>query len=139
MHLKFFPGTNFNFKKGITLAELVVSIGILATVLVIMMGTVIGGLEALQKGTALNHAMLIAQRTLENYRSMYYGDVPLYDPPDITWEGNFEIKTGVLQLTYPSAVPKNYKKLTVTVSNTGEAKGGKSVKVDLTTYLFPVY
>jgi len=118
-----------------TLAEILVAIGLVSVVLVVMIGTLIAGLEALQKGTGYNQANIIAQRTTELYKSMEYSSIPV-DPDIITYEPGFTVKTNIAEATYPSAGASKYKKITVNVSNRTETQA-KSVSVKMIIYLFP--
>ena len=117
-------------------AEVVCSIGIVASVLVVLIGVLTGGLQALQKGTGYSHATIIASRTIEQYKTMEYTAIPLYDPnsPDIFAEDGFVVTASVTEPTYPST-SLNYKKVTVKVTKGEAGMRSKSIKVIMETML----
>lgn len=123
--------------KGMTFAEILVAIGLISIVIVVMIGTIIAGLEGIQKGSGYNYANIIARRYIENYKSMEYSSIPV-DPNIITSESGFTVKTSIIENTYPSADTIKYKKITVTVSNDSKNQS-KNVKVKMIIYLFSDY
>lgn len=131
----FFLKRNFNinsgFAKGMTLAELLFAMSIVATVLLTMIGALTGGLEALQKSTSYNQATILAQTTIENYRAMNFASIPVTDENGIvTTKGEFKIKVVIDSGTYYG---QTVKKIIVNVSKEA-AKGsrGDVKKVDVT-------
>ncbi len=133
MHSEFYRGMNFK-SRGLGFAEVLFSIGIVSVVIVTIVGTLSSGLEALQKATAYNQAMIIGQRTIEYYKSMSYAFIPIHDPdPEVTKTSDgFIIEVTVIEATYPVSPPvtpaMKYKKVTVVVS---KAEGvGSDVKLE---------
>ncbi len=130
MRSEFYHGMNFK-SRGLGFAEVLFSIGIVSVVIVTIVGTLSSGLEALQKATAYNQAMIIGQRTIEYYKSMSYASLALHDEahPEITkTKDGFIIEVTVIEAPYTTAYPDmKYKKLTVKVS---KAEGvGSDVKL----------
>jgi len=105
------------FERGVSFPELVFSITLVALVLVTMIGTLISGLESLQKGTSYNQANIIAQRKVELFKTKEYVDIPTGS--NVTSEEGFVVTTTVTETTYPSSSLK-YKKLTVNVAKAGD-------------------
>lgn len=136
MALKFFAGMNFKFhrkKNGLTLGEILITISILSLIVICIMGTLITGLNAIQKSTDNTRASLMAHRIMENYKAIDYKDIP--SGSAIKHENGFEIKTTVTESIYPGT-SLSYKKLSVTVRNSSKTSG-KNVCVQGITYLFP--
>ncbi len=110
-------GMNFKFyrrKAGMSLAEVMMATTFLSVVLVTLIGTMTGGLEALQKGTNYNQANIIANRTIEDYKTMDYGT--LCDS-NSTVDG-FDVKVKVNTGTYNfNSLTESYKQVIVEVSN----------------------
>ena len=131
----FFITSRNKSKKGMSLAEILVAICLVSTVIVIIIGTMIAGLEAVQKGTGYNQATIIARRNIEVYKSMKYSSIPV-NPDIIKQEPGFTVKTGITENTYPLSGTIKYKKITVNVSNSSST-GAKSVNVKMIIYLFP--
>jgi len=108
---------NFKFyrrKAGMSLAEVMMATTFLSVVLVTLIGTMTGGLEALQKGTNYNQANIIANRTIEDYKTMDYGT--LCDS-NSTVDG-FDVKVKVNTGTYNfNSLTESYKQVIVEVSN----------------------
>lgn len=127
----------FKKKQGVTFAEILVAIGLISIVIVVMIGTIIAGLEGIQKGSGYNYANIIARRYIENYKFMEYSSIPVA-PNIITSESGFTVKTSIIENTYPSADTIKYKKITVTVSNDSKNQT-KNVKVKMIIYLFSDY
>lgn len=127
----------FKKKQGVTFAEILVAIGLISIVIVVMIGTIIAGLEGIQKGSGYNYANIIARRYIENYKFMEYSSIPVA-PNIITSESGFTVKTSIIENTYPSADTIKYKKITVTVSNDSKNQT-KNIKVKMIIYLFSDY
>jgi len=104
-------------ERGVSFPELVFSITLVALVLVTMIGTLISGLESLQKGTSYNQANIIAQRKVELFKTLEYVDIPTGS--NVTSEEGFVVTTTVTETAYPSSSLK-YKKLTVNVAKAGD-------------------
>jgi len=98
------------------------------------MGTLIGGLEAFQKATAYNQAVLIAKRIVNNYQNMDYDSVDIGIVNDV--EGDFVIEVDISETDY-GTTGINYKKVKVMITNSLDKKTTKRVKVNMITYLFP--
>jgi len=108
-------------ERGVSFPELVFSITLVALVLVTMIGTLISGLESLQKGTSYNQANIIAQRKVETFKILDYADIPVSS--NVTSEEGFVVTTTVTESDYPYSIlsPKlKYKKLTVSVAKAGD-------------------
>ena len=103
-------------QRGVSFPELVFAMALVALVLVTMIGTLISGLEALQKGTSYNQANIIAQRVVESYRKLDYDEIAIAS--DVTSEEGFVVETNVTKATYGSS--QEYKKLTIKVSKAGD-------------------
>ncbi len=113
------PGANskiISSRSGFSFAELVFSIAIVAVVLVTLIGTLISGLEALQKGTGYNQANIIAQRTVEYYKSLPYDSITAPFEETKSEEG-FVVYTKITTGSYSG---EGYKKLYVKVSKAGD-------------------
>jgi len=141
---RLYPGMNSKFffrnsEDGFSFPELVCAMGIVATVLVVMIGTLISGLEALQKGTGYNHAAIIAQRSLEIYNAMDYSLIPVNDPvpgPVISSEEGFTIETRILEGEYPpTGTGLYFKKVIVTVSKKDITNPKRNIAVRMYTFL----
>lgn len=130
-----YAGMNFKKESGMTLAEIILAIGILASVLVFMIGTFIGGLEALQKSTMHNHGRIIAKRTIDNYQYMDYETIPV-EPLLMTVEGDFVIETSIIEENY-GTTEISYKRITVNVYNSLDKSSVKGANISMTTYVFP--
>ena len=126
-------GMNFNFyhkKSGMTLSEVMFATAILSVVLVTMIGTLTGGLEALQKSTNYNQANIIAQRTIEDYRTMDYAS--LCDANSTT--DGFHVLVTVMTGPYNfNSLSESYKQVTVEVSNKDYTSTKKSAYVKMET------
>lgn len=133
--LRFLTVSRNKSKKGMSLAEILVAICLVSSVIVIMIGTMIAGLEAMQKGTGYNQATIIARRNIEVYKSMKYSSIPV-NPDIITYEPGFTVKTCITENTYPLSGTIKYKKIAVNVWNSSGTKA-KSVNVKMIIYLFP--
>jgi len=120
--------------RGVTLGEVIVSVGILSFAIITMMGTLIGGLEAFQKATAYNQAILIAKRIVNNYQNMDYDSVETGIVNDV--DGDFVIEVDISETDY-GTTGINYKKVKVIITNSLDKKTTKRVKVSMITYLFP--
>jgi len=127
---------NSNFKKGMSFAEIICSIGLVATVLVVITGTLIGGLRAIQKSSGYNQASIIAHRIMEEYRNSDYSSIPIYPPasPDKKTEDNFAIETVIEEKTY-GATSQKYKKVIVKVTREDRGEHTKRVEVIMEEYL----
>ena len=139
MNLKLPAGTNtknYNFCKGVSLAEILFAIAILSFILVSIIGLLAGSLKVIQNAVVYKRAALIAERTVENYKAMDYSSVPIYNPPVITGENNFIIKISINEVLYPSTTIK-CKKLTVNVTGAKSKKTAKEIEVTLSAYLHP--
>lgn len=141
MPLGCYPGMNFEkfFKfRGISLAEIVFAIGIIAFVILILIGTLTGGLQALQKGTGYSYATVLAKKTIEQYKALEYASVPVYEPdsPDITTDGPFKISTTVEEKTYEDTTFV-FKKVTVEVTRGKDGLKVKEVRVVMEIMLIP--
>ena len=121
-------------RSGMTLTEIMIAVAILAGVIVVIMGTLISGLEAFQKAVAYNYAAIIAQRTINNCQSINYDDVESLAGMSV--DGDFFVEVKITEKSY-LATDINYKKVTVTVTNSVDKTVKKKVKVTMTTYLFP--
>ena len=138
----FFLKRNFNInsasRKGMTLAELLFAMAIVATVLLTMIGALTGGLEALQKSTSYNQATILAQTTIENYRVMKFASIPITDSNGIiTTKDDFTIKVVIDQGTCSGQA---FKKIIVNVTKVSKdamkASRGEVKKVDVTMESF---
>lgn len=127
--------SKINSGKGMSLAELLFAMAIVATVLLTMIGALTGGLEALQKSTSYNQATILAQTTIENYRAMDFASIPVTDENGIvTTKGEFTVKVVISQSTCSGQV---YKKITVNVLKSAlQGSRGAVKKVDVTMEAF---
>jgi uncharacterized protein (TIGR02598 family) len=126
-------GMNFKFyhkKNGMTLSEVMFATAILSVVLVSMIGTLTGGLEALQKSTNYNQANIIARRTIEDYKAMDYATLSNLN----TTINGFDVEVKVNAGTYNfNSKMENYKQVIVEVSTKVNTSIKKSVYVKMET------
>lgn len=109
-------------EKAMTLAEVMFATAILSVVFVTMIGTLTGGLEALQKSSNYNQACMIAQKTIEIYKGSDYTSLA----GTKTWaDGPFKVTTVIIQGTYGLY---SYKKLIVSVDNKDYVPKKESIK-----------
>lgn len=124
----FFHGMNFKKHGGMSLAEVILATAILGIVIVIIIGTLTTGLEALQKSTNYNQANIIAQRTIESYKAADYSS--LVDGNSVTTEEGFNVHVNI---TGGTCQDQPYKKITVLVENEDKASKKKSASVKMET------
>ncbi|MEQ8169991.1 MAG: hypothetical protein ABRQ38_13950 [Candidatus Eremiobacterota bacterium] len=130
----FFRGMNFDVfyreKTGMSFAEVIFAIGIVASVLIVLIGALTGGLQALQKGTGYTEATVIASRVIEEYRALDYTAIPLYAPssPDVFIDSSFTVSTVVEEVVH---APTSYKCKKVIVNVTRGADGIKAKSIDV--------
>ncbi len=133
MDLPLLHGMNFKCYHGkgaMSLAEVMVASAFLAVVLVTMIGTMTGGLEALQKSTNYNQANIIAHRTIENYKTMDYASIS--DANSIIDGFHVVVKVNVGTYTFNS-LTEPYKQVTVEVSNRDYTHKKKAAYVKMET------
>ncbi|MEQ8167779.1 MAG: hypothetical protein ABRQ38_02700 [Candidatus Eremiobacterota bacterium] len=116
--------------------EIIFALGIISIILVSLIATFFTGFAALQKCIACQEATVIAKRTIEEYKSMEYVSVPIYNPPVITTEKNLNVEISINEGLYVSTDLK-YKKVTVSVYNSISKKSAKNVSVTMSVYLYP--
>jgi hypothetical protein len=121
-----------------TFAEVIFSIAIVAFVLLSIIGTLTGGLEAIQKGSSYSQASIIAQRTLEKLKTSNYTSIPSGTTETFT-EENFTGKVIYSnEGTYTGG--GNYKKITVNVSNvTSQKDSRKKAEVIMEIIIIPTF
>ena len=107
------------------------ALAIVGTVIVLMMSTLTGGLQALQKGTGYNQATIIAQRTIEECKSLGYTELCKHiyglSSPDITSQDGFVVKLYIEKS--PSFV-----KVTTNVSRAADGEKTKSINVNMEAF-----
>ncbi len=138
MDLRSYTGINRYkfFAGGMSLGEIIFALGIISIILVSLITTLFAGFAALQKCIAYQEAIIIAKRTIEEYKSMEYVSVPIYNPPVITTEKNLNVEISINEGLYVSTDLK-YKKVTVSVYNSISKKSAKNVSVTMSVYLYP--
>lgn len=128
MVLLSFRGMNFKLsRKGMSFAEIMFSIAIVAGVLVTIIGTLTTGLEALQKSINYNQANIIAQRIVEIYKSTDYDFIPpgLIDNELPSVDGFVVHVRLTAEHNFKESTTLKYRKLTVIVTNEGEVSNLK--------------
>lgn len=138
MDLRSYTGINRYrfFAGGMSFGEIIFALGIISIILVSLIATFFTGFAALQKCIACQEATVIAKRTIEEYKSMEYVSVPIYNPPVITTEKNLNVEISINEGLYVSTDLK-YKKVTVSVYNSISKKSAKNVSVTMSVYLYP--
>lgn len=122
-------------KKGFTFSEILISIALVALALLVLSGVIIGGLEAITKGTAYTEAATIAQSRMEKIIYAVNDNYDIVsDPANSLWQpdspGNYDL---TVTLTPGSAYSgQNYTKITVEVKN-NDKNGRKGAAVALET------
>jgi hypothetical protein len=115
-----------------SLAEVIFASALVGIVIVTMIGTLTGGLEALQKSSNYNQASIVAQRTIELYKSIDIDTLGNADANSIWQEDGFDVTA---RLVYGQIPPNKLMKLTVIVTNIKYTSLKKSATVEMETML----
>jgi len=119
-------------QKAMSLAEVIFASALVGIVIVTMIGTLTGGLEALQKSSNYNQASIVAQRTIELYKSIDIDTLGNADANSIWQEDGFDVTA---RLVYGQIPPNKLMKLTVIVTNIKYTSLKKSATVEMETML----
>jgi len=128
--------------KGLTLTEILISIALIATTIIIMIQIFISGLEAIQKGNKYTLATNLAKDKMEKVRELDYSKINFTDSP---WLQD-EVKNALIIDTnisseniYPGANNIKYKIVTIEVYSPPSADRRKSVNVKLESVCSELY
>ena len=121
--------------KGFSLTEVLISIALMACAIIVLIGVMISGLEAITKGSSYTEAATIAQSRMEqilycvseDYSALDLPAHPLLQDEKI---GDYNIH---VSLTPSTAYGNPYKKVTVEVKNTENKDRRKGAEVRLET------
>lgn len=100
-------------KRGLSLAEALVAIAILASAFIVVLGMYPVGLSTIKQAQAINGATFLAERILEQERSKPYAQIQSNGPTTVAWATTHDGQSSALDYEYQVLVTERNDALTL--------------------------